>query len=36
MSKYLDLREEIDDLKIEEAAEIIKNGGIVVFPTETV
>ena len=36
MSKYLDLREEIDDLKIEEAAEIIKNGGIVIFPTETV
>ena len=36
MSKYIDLREKIDDLKIEEAAEIIKNGGIVVFPTETV
>lgn len=36
MSKYIDLREKIDDLKIEEAAQIIKNGGIVVFPTETV
>lgn len=36
MSQYLDLREKIDDLKIEEAAEIIKNGGIVIFPTETV
>ena len=36
MSKYLDLREEIDNLKIEEAAQIIKNGGLVVFPTETV
>lgn len=36
MSQYLDLREKIEDSKIEEAAEIIKNGGIVVFPTETV
>lgn len=36
MSKYLDLRKEVDSLKIEEAAQIIKNGGIVVFPTETV
>lgn len=36
MNKYIDLREKIDDIKIEEAAEIIKNGGIVVFPTETV
>ena len=36
MSKYLDLREKIDNVKIDEAAEIIKNGGIVVFPTETV
>lgn len=36
MSKYLDLRENIDDSKIKEAAKIIKNGGLVVFPTETV
>ena len=36
MSKYLDLRNYVDNLKIEEAAQIIKNGGIVVFPTETV
>lgn len=36
MSKYLDLREELNDLKIKEAAQIIKNGGLVVFPTETV
>lgn len=36
MSKYLDLRSEVNNLKIKEAAEIIKNGGIVVFPTETV
>lgn len=36
MSKYLDLREKVDNLKIEEAAQIIKNRGLVVFPTETV
>lgn len=36
MSKYLDLREKIDNLKIKEAAQIIKDGGIIVFPTETV
>ena len=36
MSKYLDLRNEVENSKIEEAAEIIKNGGLVVFPTETV
>jgi L-threonylcarbamoyladenylate synthase len=36
MSKYIDLRKEVDNLKIIEAAEIIKNGGLVVFPTETV
>ena len=36
MSKYIDLREKIDNIKIEEAAQIIKEGGIVVFPTETV
>ena len=36
MSKYLDLRNEVDNSKIKEAAETIKNGGLVVFPTETV
>jgi len=36
MSKYLDLRKEVKALKIEEAAKIIKEGGLVVFPTETV
>ncbi len=36
MSQYLDLRNELDNLKINEAAQIIKNGGLVVFPTETV
>ena len=36
MSKYLDLRNEVDNSKIEEAAQIIKRGGIVIFPTDTV
>ena len=36
MKKYLDLKENKDYTKLEEAAEIIKNGGTVVFPTETV
>lgn len=36
MSRYLDLRKDIDNLKIEEAAKILKSGGLVVFPTETV
>ena len=36
MSKYLDLRGKVHNSKIEEAAQIIKNGGLVVFPTETV
>jgi len=36
MSKYLDLRNNVDNFKIEEAAQIIKNGGLVIFPTETV
>lgn len=36
MSKYLDLIKNIDNLKIKEAAQIIKDGGLVVFPTETV
>lgn len=36
MEKYLDLRKSNDLEEIKEAAEIIKNGGIVIFPTETV
>ena len=36
MNKYLDFRNETDYTKIKEPAQIIKNGGIVVFPTETV
>ena len=36
MQKYLDLKENKDYTKLKEPAEIIKNGGIVVFPTETV
>lgn len=36
MSKYMDLRNQIEDSKITEAAQIINNGGLVVFPTETV
>ena len=36
MSKYIDLRNKADNSKISEAAQIIKNGGLVVFPTETV
>lgn len=36
MSKVLDLKDNNDYTKLEEVAHIIKNGGIVVFPTETV
>lgn len=36
MKKYLDLKNKIGYTKIKEAAEIIKKGGIVIFPTETV
>ena len=36
MSKYIDLRNKIENSKITEAAKIINNGGLVVFPTETV
>lgn len=35
-SKYANLQKEFDISKIEEAAEEIKNGNIVLFPTETV
>lgn len=36
MDKYLDLRNEMDYTKLIEPANIIKHGGIVIFPTETV
>jgi len=36
MQKYLDLKENKEYTKLTEVAEIIKDGGIVVFPTETV
>lgn len=36
MQRYLDLREDKDYTKVKEPAKIIKYGGIVVFPTETV
>lgn len=36
MQKYLDLKEDKDYTELKEVAEVIKDGGIVVFPTETV
>ena len=36
MEKYIDLRNSIDYTKLKMPAEIIKQGGIVIFPTETV
>lgn len=36
MQNFLDLKNNQDEPAIKEAAQIIKNGGIVVFPTETV
>lgn len=36
MQNYLDLRNEIDNTKIKQVSDLIKKGGIVVFPTETV
>ena len=36
MQKYLDLKTDSDFEKLKEPAEIIKKGGIVIFPTETV
>ena len=36
MEKYLDLRSSKDYSKLEEAGNIIKKGGLVLFPTETV
>ena len=35
-SQYLDLKNNIDLEKIKDAATVIKNGGVVLFPTETV
>lgn len=36
MQKYIDFRKKIDYEKLKEVAELIKNGKIVIFPTETV
>ena len=36
MSKYLNVEEDIEDKKLKEVASIIREGGIVIFPTETV
>ncbi len=36
MNTYIDFRENIDYEKLNEIAQIIKKGGVVVFPTETV
>lgn len=36
MDKYIDFRNNAEFTKLDEPANIIKNGGIVVFPTETV
>ena len=36
MQKYIDFRKEIDYEKLEEVANLIKKGKIVIFPTETV
>ena len=36
MCNYLDCRNEIDDKKLQEVANIIRQGGIIVFPIETV
>ena len=36
MDKYLDLKENKDYTKIKQASKIIENGGLVLFPTETV
>lgn len=36
MERFLDFKDEIDYTKLQEPANIIKNGGIEIFPTETV
>lgn len=36
MQKVLNLKDKIDETKLKEVAKVIKEGGVVVFPTETV
>ena len=36
MGKYLDFKNEHDYSKLKDAAKVISNGGLVLFPTETV
>lgn len=36
MRRYLDIKNETDFEKLDEAIKVIKNGGVVLFPTETV
>lgn len=36
MNEYLNFKNEVDYTKLKQPAEAIKNGGVVVFPTETV
>ena len=36
MQEYIDFRNNMDLEKLKEPAQIIKDGGIVIFPTETV
>jgi len=36
MQMFIDFKEEINETKLKESANVIKNGGVVVFPTETV
>ena len=36
MYKYIDLKNTNDYLELKEAANVIKSGGLVLFPTETV
>ena len=36
MQNYIDFKEKIDDGKLQKIAQVIKDGGVAVFPTETV
>ena len=36
MEKYLNFKDKIDYNKLDEVAKIIRNGGVTIFPTETV
>lgn len=36
MTKYFDMKNEIKEEEIKEAGKMIKNGELVIFPTETV